>query len=153
VEKISFNPDGSIPEVEMTTQGAGDPLNPKTRIDAAVACQLHGNLRIVKESAKNEVLSEIKNGDAAIYKYLDFTDDLKEISIRFRAFAPCRILFHADMPWSHKLGEINIDKSAADGTWKNQTVPITSLNGVEALWISFKGEGEHLLELDHLHFE
>ncbi|MDP4206786.1 MAG: family 43 glycosylhydrolase, partial [Bacteroidota bacterium] len=40
VEKIHFNADGSIPQVEMTTQGAGNPLDAFSATDAARACLL-----------------------------------------------------------------------------------------------------------------
>jgi beta-xylosidase len=35
MEPITFNPDGTINEVEMTTQGAGGPINPLVRMDAS----------------------------------------------------------------------------------------------------------------------
>ena len=44
VEPITFNADGTIPEVEMTTQGIGGPINPLERMDAARACLTSGNV-------------------------------------------------------------------------------------------------------------
>lgn len=42
VEPIRFNLDGSIGEVEMTSQGAGPPLDARKPIDAERACLLFG---------------------------------------------------------------------------------------------------------------
>ncbi len=75
VEPITFNKDGSINEVEMTTQGAGDPIRAGSVIDAARACLLYGNVRIKADSPIKEILTEIRNGDAAAFKYIDFTDE------------------------------------------------------------------------------
>ena len=44
VEPIYFNEDGSIDEVEMTSQGAGPPLNATEKIDAERACLLFGRI-------------------------------------------------------------------------------------------------------------
>ena len=54
IEPIRFKNDGSIPEVEMTTQGVAEPLNPFNQIDAASACNLTGKVRIERTSAENE---------------------------------------------------------------------------------------------------
>ncbi|MGB3617537.1 MAG: family 43 glycosylhydrolase, partial [Catalinimonas sp.] len=46
VEPITFRADGSIPEVEMTTQGAAPPLNARDTLAAARACLLQGHGRV-----------------------------------------------------------------------------------------------------------
>ena len=60
VEPISFNEDGSINEVEMTSQGAGSPLKADQETDAARACLLYGNVRIINLPGNNEVLNRYK---------------------------------------------------------------------------------------------
>jgi arabinoxylan arabinofuranohydrolase len=54
VEPITFNDDGSINEVEMTTQGASGPLDARQIMDAERACLLHGNVRIQAFEPDNE---------------------------------------------------------------------------------------------------
>ena len=77
MEPIVFNPDGTINEVEMTTQGCGGPINPLLRMDAARACLLSGHTTVVvrrpAHSNPVEYLSAIRNGDCAYWKYFDFT--------------------------------------------------------------------------------
>lgn len=46
IEPIFFNADGSIDEVEMTSQGAGKPLNAFSKIEAERSCLMFGNVRI-----------------------------------------------------------------------------------------------------------
>ena len=72
IEPIQFNEDGSIPEVEMTTQGAGKPLNALSRIDAERACLLFGNVRVMDFDKDKEDLEGIRSDDKAAYKYIDF---------------------------------------------------------------------------------
>jgi arabinoxylan arabinofuranohydrolase len=52
VEKIHFNKDGSIPQVEMTSQGAAGPLDAYSVTDAARACLLTGKMRIVQSATR-----------------------------------------------------------------------------------------------------
>lgn len=48
-EPIAFLEDGSIPEVEMTSQGPSGPICAFREIDASVACRLKGNGYIAPE--------------------------------------------------------------------------------------------------------
>lgn len=56
----------------MTTQGASGPLDARQQMDTERACLLHGNVRIEAVETNNEALTEIRGGDKAAYKYLDF---------------------------------------------------------------------------------
>lgn len=69
VEKIYFREDGSIPQVEMTSQGAADPLDAFHPIEAARACNLTGKVRIVRSGIDREELAKIEHYDRAIYKW------------------------------------------------------------------------------------
>ncbi|MDD4453636.1 MAG: family 43 glycosylhydrolase, partial [Proteiniphilum sp.] len=77
IEPIYFNEDGSINEVEMTSQGAGKPLDAFSTIEAERACLLHGQVRIESyiwdqtnplNPDNNNQLGQIKNNDRAVYK-------------------------------------------------------------------------------------
>ncbi|MDT8400575.1 MAG: family 43 glycosylhydrolase [Bacteroidales bacterium] len=154
VEKISFRRDGSIPEVEMTSQGAGEPLNARKETDAACACLLHGKARIIADSPENEILSACRNGDAAIYKYLDFGSGLNSVKMRIRPLNDGKIILSADKPWSRKLGEYDIVSGSNRKDWQIIEFAIEEISGVHALWIQFRGdEGKDLFELDWFRFE
>lgn len=72
VEPIEILPDGSIPEVEMTSTGAGLPLDPfmaETSVPVTGrACYLTGHVRIGATFA----LDEIRDNDTAAWKDFDF---------------------------------------------------------------------------------
>ena len=77
VEPIHFNDDGTINEVEMTTQGNEGALNSCTLLEAFRACALTGNCYVDDfhdETGCYEYLSNIHNGDMMIYRYLDFSE-------------------------------------------------------------------------------
>lgn len=153
VEPITFNKDGSINEVEMTTQGAGDPLKAINKIDAERACLLYGNVRIAAIAADNEALTGIKNGDAAAYKYINFDDS---VSTFFAWIAPgskpASIEIVLDAFWNTAIGTLEIPGNESGG-WENFTCKIKSTKGIHALWLRFKGDGENILRLDHFIFK
>ena len=78
-EPIEILPDGTIPEVEMTSTGAGKPLDPYLAIGsdpvAGRACYLTGHARIDKDHR----LSEIRDFDTAAWRDFDFKDEPKKM--------------------------------------------------------------------------
>jgi arabinoxylan arabinofuranohydrolase len=154
VEPIFFNEDGTIDEVEMTTQGAGGPLNPYEKLDAERACLLHGNVRVEAFSNKEEQLTKIKNGDKAAYKYIAF--DGKNATFKARISAGKNggvINVHIDQPWGKKLGTLNIPGTSADTEWQELSCPVESAEGVQTLWLVFFGGGENMFDVDWVKFE
>jgi arabinoxylan arabinofuranohydrolase len=154
MEPIFFNADGSIGEVEMTSQGAGPPLPMHTVIPAERACLLHGNVRIVACAPDNEELAGIRDGDKAAYKYLDFGVGADSITVRVR---PGRsggsISFRADMPWGPRLGRVEIPPAGGTTGWIKITVPTGGqVAGVRALWLQFGAEGDETYTLDEFSF-
>lgn len=72
VEPITFDADGLIKEVEMTSQGAGAPLDGSQPIAARLACWMRGNARVTTYPGGHEVLSGIQRGDSVVYRYVRF---------------------------------------------------------------------------------
>ena len=104
IEPIHFSEDGSISEVKQTSSGVGDAIPAGEHIPANLACELTGNVRIAGDTASSEnlVLSEIRNGDTALYRYLDFAGQTG-MRVRMTASAACRVelyvdgMYHAEM--------------------------------------------------------
>lgn len=152
VEPITFNEDGSINEVEMTSQGAGGPLDASSKIDAERACLLTGNVRIQAFTADNEELGEIHDGDRAAFKYVDFGVGVDQVTFRV---APGKsggtIDLVLDYPWKESIARAVVP--AGDGnTWQTVTVEVRKPTGVHALWLRFYGEGDDLFAVDWLQF-
>ncbi|MBQ6678942.1 MAG: family 43 glycosylhydrolase [Lachnospiraceae bacterium] len=72
-EKITVLKDGTIPEVRMTSQGAGAPFGPGETIPGFRACMLSGALYIdvlPDRETYTEALVHIRPGDRASFRYI-----------------------------------------------------------------------------------
>ncbi len=153
VEPIHFNEDGSIDEVEMTSQGAAPPLNAFEKIDAERACLLFGNVRIQLFEPMNEELGGIENEDNVAYKYIDFKAGAEEMTIRLKPLKKGgKIVVRLDQPWHPGIATFDI-QGEENGDWKTLTQKIEKTEGVHALWLTFYGENENLFNLDWLQFK
>ena len=126
IEPIHFLNDGTIPEVEMTTQGALNPLSAFDKLDAARACLLHGNVRI--EWTKKKTLRVKSESGGHIRAILDH----------------------------HFHGSFGVVDVPAGQDWTEFTCELKeSVSGVHALWLCFDGKSEagNLFQVDWIKFE
>ena len=151
VEPISFNDDGSIPEVEMTTQGAGGPLDACRRVEAERACLLFGSTYVDEHSEGRECLSNMKDGDHAVYKYLDFKPGIKQVEMRVRSTANGRIVFKQDQYWHGDVASVDVS-GEDDGRWRTVTAEVEIPSGIHSLIMYFYTEGDGHLDVDWLRF-
>lgn len=155
IEPIHFNDDGTINEVEMTSQGASGPLNAFDKIDAATACKMHGNVRIQRMKDRNdrEQLACIHHGDGAIWKYIDFGKGAKNISLRVQAQHSGRIILRRDNSNGKVIGVVKVQSG---NEWETITTKISNVNGIHALYMKFesdqKDDNEDLFALDWFQF-
>ena len=75
IEPITVNPDGTINEVKMTSQGAGEPFAPGESIMGYQACGLKGGLYIDAGGKYGEKLTHIRAGDSAVFRYVRSSRD------------------------------------------------------------------------------
>ena len=153
VEPIHFNKDGSINEVEMTTQGAGKPLSAFKKIDAERACLLYGNLRVEATAADNEALTQIRKNDKAAYKYIDFGNGADSVTINL---LPCGaegvIDVAIDNAWGPSIGSVKLPASVGSAAWIELTVPVKKISGVHAVWLRFNTEVQDGCKVDWFKF-
>ena len=153
VEPIRFLDDGSIPEVEMTTQGAQGPLDCRLRIQAEEACGLLGHVRVAPDEDAGEVLGGIRDGDRATYKYLDFSSEPRTLRLRVKpGRADCTVSVHEDQVWHRRLAAATLPGSP-DGAWTEIVCDVANIEGVHAVVISFKVDGDDGPLLDWWQFE
>ena len=157
IEPIYFNSDGSIDEVEMTSQGAGEALNAFSKIEAERACLLNGYCRIKLIATNNEAVCDIKNRDWIAYKYLNFKNGAN--------------IFEADIMPSCG-GYINIRLDGIDGKiigrlyiepqktlYKKIKTYSCNLSdnprGIHSLYLEFIGfeNGSKLFDIDNFYFK
>lgn len=81
VEKIKVLEDGSIPQVEMTSLGFEESLNPYEIIEADIACVLEGGCFITERNKMTRIVTSIKEGCIIGYKYFDFGQDFSSKTI------------------------------------------------------------------------
>ena len=170
VEPIHFGADGSIAEVEMTTQGAGKPLVPTAWIEAWRACLLSGRVHTDVQGPApadpdvREFLTNIHAGDWAAYKYVDF--DAAPV-VAFEALAGSTayggvIEVHLDAPDGEVIARCAVPRSGGWQKWATVRAPVTGAQGIRAVYLVFQGHGdkfvipkfdpERLFDLDRFRF-
>jgi arabinoxylan arabinofuranohydrolase len=153
IEPITFNADGSINEVEMTTQGAAGPLSPLLRMDAERACLLTGNVRIVAFATDNEELTGIRNDDKAGYKYFNFENATDSVTFMVApGRAGGKIDIGLDNRWGPSIGTVEIPGNGDGKNWITVKGKISQVSGVHAIWLRFIGTGEDLFDIDWFQF-
>jgi hypothetical protein len=150
IEPIHFNADGDIDEVEMTTQGAGEPLPATRPLEAWRACLLKGRVHttangpIKTDPAVREYLTQIHLDDWAAYKYVDF--DRQHVN-GFRARAGSlayggRIEIRLDQPGGELIGTCHVPPTGGWQKWSTVSCPVKNAKGVRAVFLLFKGTGD-----------
>jgi arabinoxylan arabinofuranohydrolase len=154
IEPITFNEDGSIPEVEMTSQGVGKPLPATKKIDAERACLMFGNIRIQAFTEDNEELGQIYNNDRAAFKYVNFDADIDSVMIRVKpGVEASTVLLRIGTPWGKQIAAVHVEGNKKN-SWKTITAPVEPVKEKQALWLIFYGKKQQeLVSLDWLKFK
>ncbi|KFC59587.1 family 43 glycosylhydrolase [Flavobacterium gilvum] len=148
VEPITFNPDGTINEVEMTTQGIGVVIDPTLRMDAARACLMSGNVYVTDRRPSNDIvveyLSDIHNGDTATWRYFDFSNK-KITSFTCKTWgnnAEGIIEIHLDKAEGELIGTCEMKKMKDSVAYSIHSTKIKAVSGKHALVLVFKNNKE-----------
>lgn len=145
IEPIHFNEDGSIREVEMTTQGVDGPLDAQERMEAWRACLLSGMVRTepldgVDTGFAGECLSRIENGDWAAYKLIDFKDGVSSFEARVGSLAyGGSIEVRVDSPDGLVIGLCQVPNTDGWHQWETVSCTVQGVQGVHAVYLIFKG--------------
>ncbi len=163
VEKIKILPDGTIPQVEMTSLGFENSLNPYAVTPADIACYLTGGCLITEKDAFTRTVTNITDGCVIGYKYYDFGYDASsktmEFSVKVRGCGMKAVIdIFIDSPDGEKLGECLV--GASDGAYSSV---VKAVNGRHALFLAVKRDfggyfkdmtdGRQLFELESFLFE
>jgi hypothetical protein len=141
IEPIVINPDGSIDQVYLTTQGPYGPLPATGRIEAEWAATLSGSLNPSPSAEGTERLGSIKNGNAASYKYIDFGDGVR--SVTARVSSPLsgvvgQIEFRLDSPSGELIASVQVSGTGGWDSYSSFDAQITKdVTGVHALYLVF----------------
>jgi arabinoxylan arabinofuranohydrolase len=153
VEPIFFNKDGSINEVEMTSQGAAPPIKADSKIEAEQACLLFGGTYVDSFSPNEEKLTYVKNDISVAYKYVEFTSDINKIEIRVKPGKKSgTIQLALDQPWHQTFATINVPEDSGKDEWVTIKADVKPIPGVHALWLKFYSDNDDSIDIDWFRF-
>lgn len=150
-EKIVILPDGTIPQVEMTSCGLNNgPLRAEGSYPAVIACNItnghmpHGSNKIytdsfpnVTHSGEDRFVGEIQSGTMLGYKYFSFSN-AKAISIQLRGTGTGTLTAYDGID-GNVIAEIPVVPSEQ---WQTSTADLHIADGVSPLYLIYSGDGE-----------
>lgn len=163
VEKIEILPDGSIPQVEMTSLGFEESLNPYEITPADIACVLIGDCYITERNVFERCITSIKNECVIGYKYFDFGEDnsskTMELALKTKGTgANSKVhVFIDDYKNGEEIGVIeigtdsNVYKARVKCVTGRHSVYFVADNKIEG-WVSDMFKGQYLFDLDEFVF-
>lgn len=121
IEKIAIMPDGSIPEVKMTSQGIGDPFAPGEEIFGYQACGVTGKCFIGLGGPYMEQLMNISDGDTAVFRYVRSDKAYSSITIEASGSGVVEVLLNDVVAGAIKIcdgKQMNSEVKAAAGEYE-----------------------------------
>lgn len=158
VERIEILPDGTIPQVEMTSLGFEESLNPYDFTQADTACVLKGGCYITETSVFERPIVNVTDGCVMGWKYFDFGEDFasKTMQIRLKlrgTGSRGRVHVRLDSEDGEELGTVDFaeDSGTAGVRIKAATgrhaVFLVAESGYEG-WFAGEMKGRQLFMLD-----
>lgn len=151
-EKLEIRPDGSIPQVEITSCGLnGGPLEGKGEYPACIACHLFTDQPSVYVGGEKfpRIMQDGKDGDeepgyianmqdtaTAGFKYFD-CHGVRKIKIKVRGYADGE--FEVKTSWDGEaLAVIRVKNS---NVWEEYEAPAAIPDGKQAVYLTYRGNG------------
>jgi hypothetical protein len=158
VERIEMLPDGTIPQVEMTSLGFEASLNPYRITPADIACVLKGGALITERNIFTRVVTNIVCGSVLGYRYYDFGEDYSSKTMELVAEirgtgCKSKVTVMLDDPQDGvNIGELFIGMD--DGTYSAVVQNVTGRHAVYLVaeaefggWFKDMASGRNLFEL------
>ena len=158
-EKIKINPDGSIDQVEVTSQGlSGKPLPARGVYGAYIACNVFETVLETKDSElcyKQEgtdgeecaqYIDGIQEGSTLGYKYLNFDGNEKKLTLTYKCDTDSVVEVRRDSERGELLAKVNLTPSTE---WTSTTAKVQISRGIHAIYLTYRGNGKaSLLEFE-----
>ncbi len=162
VERIELLPDGTIPQVEMTSLGFEESLNPYQVTPAETACVLKGGCYITETNVFERPVTNITDGCVMGWKYFDFGEDFssKTMQVRLKvrgcgSKGKIRILLDGENGEELGIVEFGEDSGVIGGRIKaasgRHSVFLAAESGYEG-WFADSMKGRQLFMLDSFVF-
>ncbi len=134
VEKIEILPDGTIPQVEMTSLGFEEYLNPFKPVEADTACVLTGGCIITEKNIFERVITNITDGSVMGWKYFEFGESSDSETILKIRISGCgckgRIRAFIDSPEGEEIGSVDFSTDSAV-----LSMPVKNIKGRHSLYL------------------
>lgn len=160
-EPVRILPDGSIPQVEITSCGLNDgPLRAKGEHSSHCACYLRSQQGIQHYSSRvhwndahpyisqehedqaatlqNQYIFNLRNGAVCGYKYFQFDGTEKTIDLRVRGLLQGSLTVRVDSPDGTVVAKTDFNDSA---DWKWIHADLSMISGTHALFFEVQGCG------------
>ncbi|MCR5796539.1 MAG: family 43 glycosylhydrolase [Eubacterium sp.] len=151
-EKISFDADGNIPQVEITSCGLnGGPLEARGIYPAYIACNLMapGMDKYVSDGMAPKVMQDggdgdrelsfvanVTDGSAVGFKYFEYSG-VKKMKISARGYGDGEIEIRTS--WDGEvLGKVKLKYT---DIWESYETDVNIPDGVAALYLTYRGDG------------
>jgi len=153
IEHIDFQLDGSIPEVQMTSNGVLNFLDPYVPIFPQSICLLFGQARIHFNGQFNS-LDHIGNNDRVLIRYLNFGHPTDSLFLNISSSkSRGHIAIIPDQPWLAPIGTISINSDLPAARFYTIKTKIQSLQGVHGIWLRFQLNADNDLKIRSLQFK
>ena len=151
-EKIQVLPDGTIPQVEITSCGLnGGPLKGKGEYPAYIACHLFTDTpsvyvggdrfpKIMQDGRDGDenpgYIGNMQNSATAGFKYFD-CKDITEITIKVRGYTGGA--FEVRTSWD---GEVLATLPVINANvWEEYSAPVAIPDGIQSIYLTYRGGG------------
>jgi hypothetical protein len=156
VEELKFNADGTVPTLNMTTNGPAPVgyLNPFKRTEAETIAWESG-VETAKNGAVGIYVTDISNGDYIKVCNVDFTvtGAARFIASVAGATDGGAIELRLDDPSAALIGTLKVKPTGDLNKWETQSCDVSSAKGVHDLVLKFTGSDGMQLNFDWWKFE
>lgn len=154
VEKFSYNADGTIPTINMTTAGApqAGTLDPYVRQEAESIAWGSG-IETEPSSEGGMNISWIENGDYIKVKGVAFGTGAGSFTARVASnTSGGRVELHLDSATGPTVGTCTVSGTGGWQTWSTVSCPVTGATGTHDLYLRFAGGSGYLFNMNWLQF-
>lgn len=129
-------------------------------VDAARACLVNGgpHVRLMEGKSDREILAGIVNGSKAAWKYIDFPEGIRKLTLRVRALDGGHISVAQNQSFSGRIADVDVP--SGKGEWITLECEVKDVKtGPHALWFMFSGKSGgwknpvELSQIDWFRFE
>jgi hypothetical protein len=154
VERFTYNADGTIPIINMTTTGAPQVgvLNPYVRQEAETIAWANG-VETERSGEGGMNVGWIENGDWIKVKGTAFGTGAKSFTARVAsATGGGRIELRLDGPNGALVGTCTVAGTGGWQTWSNVSCPVSGATGTRDLYLKFTGGSGYLFNVNWWQF-